>query len=178
MPMIRATIVAVLIASAAAAADAPTGYGKAPDGFRWEKYPTGQWGLVQNGLGVPKSVPPAAAPGVAPPAPTPGTDALAEVNAKRAARGLRPYVNDPLLARAAQAAASFRAQHRMFGHVTGGMGDFAFLPPGAHAASAGCAAYPPSYGFMACTVYESYTYAGAAKVRGPDGKDYCHIFVR
>lgn len=108
--------------------------------------------------------------------PTTGSDdALAEVNRQRAARGLRPYVNDPLLNAAARACAAFRAAHWIHGHTNS---DFAFLPPGAHATSAGCAALEPSWGFAACCVYDNYTYAGAAWVMGSDGRRYNHIFVR
>lgn len=105
-------------------------------------------------------------------------DALDEVNAKRASRGLRPFIRDPGLTVAAQRAADFRAKHHLFGHVMGGMGDFQFLPAGTNAASAGCAAYPASYGWMSCCTWESYTYAGAAWVMGSDGKRYMHLFVR
>jgi hypothetical protein len=101
--------------------------------------------------------------------------ALTEVNARRAARGLRPYAEDPALTQAAFACASFRANNLMFGH-TGN--DFAFLPAGASAASAGCAAYPASLGWMSCDVYDNYTYAGAAAVTGADGRRYMHLFVR
>jgi hypothetical protein len=106
-----------------------------------------------------------------------GNVALAAVNVKRAARGLPPYQFDPALTAAAEACATHRAQRGIFGHITGGMGDFAFLPPGARADATGCAAYPASYGFMACAVYDSYRYAGAAMVPGSDGKVYCHLFV-
>lgn len=102
-------------------------------------------------------------------------DGLDEVNAKRAARGLRPFVRDEGLTQAARACAAFRAERGLFGH-TGN--DFAFVPPGASASSAGCAAYPASYGWMSCCVYESYTYAGAAWVTGRDGRRYMHLFVR
>lgn len=101
-------------------------------------------------------------------------DGLAEVNAKRAARGLRPFVRDDGLTAAAMACAGFRAQHRLFGHTSN---DFSFLR-GARASSAGCAAYPASYGWMSCCTYENYTYAGAAWVTGADGKRYMHLFVR
>src|SRR5262249_19630606 len=78
-----------------------------------------------------------------------------EVNAKRAMRGLRPFVRDEGLTQAARACAQFRAERGLFGH-TGN--DFGFLPPGAFASSTGCAAYPASYGWMSCCVYENYTY--------------------
>jgi len=112
---------------------------------------------------------------VGPPGNPAAGDALDMVNAKRAAHGLRPYVRDEGLTQAAFAAASYRAQHLMFGHTRN---DFQFLPPGCNASSAGCAAYPASFGFMACDIYDNYTFAGAAWVPGPDGKMYCHLFVR
>ncbi len=104
-----------------------------------------------------------------------GNDALDEVNAKRAARGLRPFVRDEGLTQAARAAAEFRAANGLFGH-TGN--DFAFVPAGTSASSAGCAAYPASYGWMSCCVYDNYTYAGAAWVTGRDGRRFMHLFVR
>jgi hypothetical protein len=105
----------------------------------------------------------------------PGDDALSEVNAKRAARGLRPFVRDEGLTQAARASAAFRAQHLLFGHTAN---DFAFVPRGTACSSTGCAAYPASFGWMSCCVYDNYTHAGAAWVMGRDGKRYCHLFVR
>ncbi len=102
-------------------------------------------------------------------------DGLDEVNAKRVARGLPPFLRDDSLTHAAQACAAFRAQHGLFGHTSN---DFAFLPAGAWANAAGCAAYPASYGWMSCCVYDNYTYAGAAWVMGADGRRYMHLFVR
>ncbi len=102
-------------------------------------------------------------------------DGLDEVNAKRAARGLRPFVRDDGLTQAATACATFRAERGMFGHTSN---DFAFLPPGSSATSAGCAAYPAAEGWMSCCVYENYTYAGAAYVTGRDGRRYMQLFVR
>lgn len=102
-------------------------------------------------------------------------DGLDEVNAKRAARGLRPFVRDDGLTQAAQACAGFRARHGLFGHTSN---DFGFVPAGSSASSAGCAAYPASYGWMSCCVYDNYTYGGAAWVTGSDGKRYMHLFVR
>lgn len=105
-------------------------------------------------------------------------DALHEVNAKRAARGLRPYIRDDGLTEGARRLALARARSRIFGHVTTNGGDFAYLPAGARADVAGCAAYPPEYGWLSCAIYDNYTYAGAAWVMGSDGKRYMHLFAR
>jgi uncharacterized protein YkwD len=102
-------------------------------------------------------------------------DGLDEVNAQRVARGLRPFLRDEGLTQAAFACASFRAAHGLFGHTSN---DFSFVPPGSWASAAGCAAYPASYGWLSCCVYDNYTYAGAAWVTGRDGKRYMHLFVR
>jgi hypothetical protein len=104
-----------------------------------------------------------------------GTDALAEVNAARAARGLRPFVKDDSLTAGAMNVADFRAARLMAGH-TGN--DFAGLPVGALATSAGCAAWEPSWGWGACCTYDNYTYAGAAWAVGSDGRRYMQLFVR
>lgn len=105
-------------------------------------------------------------------------DALAEVNAARAARGLPPFVRDPGLTAAALAAADYRATYRISGHAPGGMGDFGFLPPGTSADSAGCGALEPSWGWGTCCTYENYQFAGAAMTWGADGRRYMHLFVR
>ena len=102
-------------------------------------------------------------------------DGLDEVNAQRAARGLRPYIRDEGLTQAAQACAAFRAERGLFAHTSN---DFAFVPPGSYATAAGCAAYTASHGWMSCCVYDNYTYGGAAWVTGRDGKRYMHLFVR
>lgn len=107
-------------------------------------------------------------------------DGLDEVNAKRAARGLPPFARDDGLTRAAYDCARFRAARLMFGHTAN---DFAFVPPGCHAESAGCAAYPyaadgVTYGWMSCDTYDPYRYAGAAWVTGVDGRRFMHLFVR
>jgi hypothetical protein len=101
--------------------------------------------------------------------------ALAAVNAKRAAKGLKPFIEDPGLTVAAVKAADFRARLHLFGHTSN---DFQFLPAGVHASSAGCAGNEVRYGFMACDMYDNYTYAGAAWALGSDNRLYCHIFVR
>jgi len=103
------------------------------------------------------------------------TDALEEVNAARAARGLRPYILDDGLTTAALGAARFRAAHHLAGHTAN---DFHYLPDGAHASSAGCAAWHDSWGWGSCCTYDGYTYAGAAWVRGSDDRRYMHVFVR
>jgi hypothetical protein len=108
----------------------------------------------------------------------PAVDPLAQVNARRAAAGLRPYQHDPALTTAARSAATYRARYRIRGHVIGGMGDFQFVPPGTQATAAGCAAWPPGDGFGSCAMYDSYTFAGAASVQGEDGLVYHHLFVR
>ena len=102
-------------------------------------------------------------------------DALDEVNAARAARGLRPYIRDPYLTAGATACAEFRATRLIAGH-TGN--DFAALPPGGYATSSGCAAWEPGFGWGSCCTYEGYTYAGAAYAMGRDGRRYMHLFVR
>lgn len=102
-------------------------------------------------------------------------DALAEVNAERAKRGLKPFLPDPNLNLAARRCASIRAQRRIAGHLSN---DFSQLPPGTTARAAGCGALEDSWGWGTCCTYENYTYAGAAWVRGADNKRYMHIFVK
>jgi hypothetical protein len=102
-------------------------------------------------------------------------EALDEVNATRAARGLRPYIRDANLTSAATACAEFRAARLIAGHTAN---DFAALPPGTSATSAGCAAWEPEFGWGSCCTYEGYTYAGAAYATGRDGRRYMHLFVR
>ena len=102
-------------------------------------------------------------------------DALNEVNAERARRGLRPYQPDPLLNQAAQSCARIRAANFIRGHLPN---DFAHLPPGASASAAGCGALEPSWGWGTCCTDGNYTYAGAAWVMGTDGRRYMHLFVR
>jgi len=102
-------------------------------------------------------------------------DGLEEGNAKRAARGLRPFLRDEGLTRAARECAQFRANSGLFGHTSN---DFAFVPAGSSASSTGCAAYPAGFGWMSCCTYDNYTYAGAAWATGRDGRRYMHLFVR
>lgn len=107
---------------------------------------------------------------------TAGNDALSEVNAARASRGLRPFLPDPGLTAGAQRAAQERAARGITGHLPN---DFAMLPPGAFASAGGCAAWPQGMGWGSCCTYDTqYTYAGAAAVVGRDGRRYMHLFVR
>jgi hypothetical protein len=103
-------------------------------------------------------------------------DALAEVNATRAQRGLYPFVRDDGLTAAAGSAATYRAAHGIEGHTAN---DFAALPPGVRADAAGCAAWAQGSGWGACCTYDAGpTHAGAAAAVGPDGRRYMHLFVR
>ena len=101
--------------------------------------------------------------------------AMQEVNAARARRGLPPYREDKKLTVAAERAAKYRAAHLMAGHTDS---DFKFLPKGAFAPAAGCEALDDSWGWATCCTYENWRYAGAAWVRGRDGKRYMHLYVR
>lgn len=107
-------------------------------------------------------------------------DALDEVNAARAARGLRPYVNDPVLNEGARKCAEWRAVRLCSGHCSLPHGDFTLLPSvyPVGSCAGGCAAWPPSLGWGACATYDNYTYCGAAWVMGSDGQRYMHLFVR
>lgn len=102
-------------------------------------------------------------------------DALDEVNAARAARGLRPFVKCPDLTAGALNVADFRAARRITGHTAN---DFAGLPGGTMASASGCAAWHPENGWGACCTYETWTHAGAAYAIGQDGRRYMHLFVR
>lgn len=102
------------------------------------------------------------------------SDALQEVNAARAARGLPPYLEDPGLTAAAMACAQVRAMHRIAGHIN----DFAYLPAGSYAGAAGCGAMDASWGVQVCDKFANWRYAGVASVMGSDGKMYHHAFYR
>ena len=104
-----------------------------------------------------------------------GSDALHEVNAVRARRGLPPFQRDESLSRAAFQAADFRAARHIAGHTSN---DFAFVPRGCTAAAAGCAAWTPDFGWGSCCTYERWRYAGAAWSMGRDGRRYMHLYVR
>lgn len=110
------------------------------------------------------------------PASTGSNDALAEVNEYRAKRGLPPFQHDPLLTQAALKAAQQRANRGIAGHLP--ESDFTCLPPGASADAAGCGALEDSWGWGTCCADDNYSHAGAAWVRGADGRRYMHLFVR
>lgn len=105
-------------------------------------------------------------------------DALDEVNARRASRGLPPFIKDPNLTLAAATCAKIRAANFIDGHLGGAMSDFSYLPAGVTASAAGCGALEPSWGWGTCCMDDHYTYAGAAWVMGANGKRYMHMFVR
>lgn len=102
-------------------------------------------------------------------------DALAEVNEYRAKRGLAPFKHDAALTEAALKAAKQRASRGIHGHLP--ESDFTCLPAGAHADAAGCGALDDSWGWGTCCMDENYAYAGAAWIRGSDGRRYMHLFV-
>lgn len=102
-------------------------------------------------------------------------DALEEVNAHRARLGLRAFIKDAGLTKAAYWAAQHRALNGIAGHT---FNDFSFLPEGTSATAAGCGAWQPGTGWGTCCSEENYTYAGAAWVIGKDGLRYMHLFVR
>ncbi len=113
---------------------------------------------------------------------TASVEALDEVNQLRARHGLRPFIRDDGLTRAAHSASIFRARRQMAGHCPN---DFAYVPTDqpTRATAAGCAAWEPSLGWGSCcdgvhTSDGGATHAGAAWAWGPDQKRYMHIFVR
>jgi hypothetical protein len=156
--------------------------GKLPSGYEWKRYPGQQWQAYPIAKAVSLTATPFSGSQQAQPTATPdrrnadpGRDALAEVNAARAARGLQPFVCDDGLCQAALSAAMYRAERCIEGHC---QNDFAHLPSGCSATAAGCAAWNVGDGWGACCTYDSYTYAGAAAVIGRDGRRYMHLFVR
>jgi hypothetical protein len=106
------------------------------------------------------------------------SDALDEVNAARARRGLPPYLKDEGLTQAAARCAQLRAASFIDGHLGGQMSDFACLPPGCQASATGAGALTPDWGWGSCCTYDGYAYAGAAWVMGADGRRYMSLFVR
>ncbi len=149
------------------------------DGRRSRRYqnPPNNWVVPQQNYVVP-SVPIPTPPVVGKVELEECRDALDEVNAERAKRGLRPYLNDPLLNKGAYSCAKYRAERLISGHCPNGLGDFEFLPPevNVNGVVGGCAAWRE--GFGACGLYGNYTYCGAAWKRGADGLKYCHVFLK
>ena len=130
---------------------------------------------VTNSSESPNSSTATPAPAVKPSLTTGSDDALDEVNAYRAKRGLPPFKHDAQLTIAAKRAAETRAKALWDGHLSN---DFACLPSGATADAAGCGALEDSWGWGTCCMDDNYSHAGAAWVRGSDGKRYMHLFVR
>jgi hypothetical protein len=102
-------------------------------------------------------------------------DGLEELNSARLRRGLRPFIYDANLARAAAGCAIWRAERLCEGHCPN---DYLALPSGVTANATGCAAWIPQYGWGSCCSWENWTYAGAAWITGRDGRRYMHLFVR
>lgn len=159
--------------------------GKLPSGYEWKRYPGQQWQAYSicdancttascKECVVVGSCKECVVVKVANPQPL-KSSALDEVNAARAARGLKPFICDSGLCAAAESAATYRAQNCITGHC---QNDFAHLPSGSTATAAGCAAWNVGDGWGACCTYDSYTYAGAAAVIGRDGRRYMHLFVK
>jgi len=177
--MFRIFVVSLCLAFAAVAAEQP----QPPKGSPWpggvwpkdgKEYPAGSFVWIKQADWDKYTVEKAKWEKENPQAGT-GIEALDEVNATRAKRGLPPFQYDEGLTKGAQACAQFRADRLIQGHTSN---DFGFLPTGAHAPSAGCAAWEPSLGWGACCTYDRYTYAGAAYAMGRDGRRYMHLFVR
>ena len=103
------------------------------------------------------------------------TEALDEVNAKRATMGLRPFIRDDKLTEGAAKICVYLAAKLSANHTSN---DFAFLPPGSSASAGGLGAGTPDWGWISCCYRENWKYAGAAWAWGRDGKRYNYIFVR
>lgn len=121
--------------------------------------------------------PPAVSPDVKPADNAGSSDAMDEVNAKRAQKGLRPLQKDPLLCQGAYECAKRRASRGIHGHLP--ESDFSCLPSGAQASVGGAGALEDSWGWETCA-YDNpqYTVGGAAWVRGRDGLRYMSFFGR
>jgi hypothetical protein len=177
--MLRIFVVSLCLAFAAAAAEKP----QPPKGSPWpggvwpkdgKEYPAGSFTWIKQ-ADWDKYVAEKAKWDKANPQAGTGTEALDEVNAVRAQRGLPAFRYDEALTQGAQACAQHRADRLIQGHTSN---DFAFLPAGAHASAGGCAAWEPSMGWGSCCTYERYSEAGAAYAVGRDGRRYMHLFVR
>lgn len=93
--------------------------------------------------------------------------ALAELNALRARRGLRPFVEDPRLTTIALHKAQIQASRGQVYHPGGTMGGARFEGVGMGQSFATCYQYATNA-----------TYAGAATVRGANGRRYHCLLLR
>jgi hypothetical protein len=108
-------------------------------------------------------------------------DALDLVNKDRLAWGMKPFVRDGLLVKAAAACVKFRAKHGIWSHSN----DFYFFPEGVEptAKATGAEGMDPHWRSGAgwgtcCTDDPNFTHAGAAWAIGADGHLYMSLFVR
>lgn len=109
-------------------------------------------------------------------------EAMDELNAQRARKGIPPFIRDDLLTIAAARAAAARAASGNAGHTSN---DFAYVPSGGQADAAGCGAWAvgtvttDGWTFGTCCADDrGYRYGGAAWVMGSDGRRYMHLYVR
>ena len=103
-------------------------------------------------------------------------NAMTEVNAKRALKGLPALQVDLLLCKAAHDCAKQRAARNIHGHLP--ESDFSYVH-GTSATVGGCGALEDSWGWETCAYDSSqYTVGGAAWVRGPNGLRFMHFFGR
>jgi len=110
-----------------------------------------------------------------------GKTAMERVNSKRATRGLRPFVEDPVLTAAAQKCADYRAANNIYGHSR----DFDWIPPGHPHGPAGCEGFACwdvattqlFGGWGSCCEDENWTHAGAGMVIR-NGHCFMELIVR
>ena len=96
-----------------------------------------------------------------------GSDALAELNAKRKARGLKALKHDPKLYQAALKKARIQAGRNRMYHPGGSMGGGTHEGVGVGST------------FRTCYMWETrFRYAGAARVRGSSGNIYYCLILR
>ncbi|MFT3883181.1 MAG: CAP domain-containing protein [Gemmatales bacterium] len=177
MRLMLALLALLVVSDAVVLAGPPRRYRQRQTAPVWtESMPT-QQPQVTTARYVDPSAPVTSSPTTSTTATATGSDdALNEVNAARAQRGLKPFLPDPVLNQAAQACAKQRCARHIDGHLP--ESDFSYVPAGGSASAAGCGALEPSWGWGTCCTYDNYTYAGAAWVMGSDGKRYMHLFVR
>lgn len=110
---------------------------------------------------------PIAAPAYATASSFPSGSAMAEVNAIRMRRGLRPFIEDPALSAVARQKASIQANRGAMGHPGGSMGGARFEGVGMGAQFTSC--------YLTSSVGQ---YAGAASVRGANGRRYHCLLIK